>query len=355
MMNRSGVLRLETRSRAKDDVKRVMLSVERVRKWEKKWVNVGAGNNCTLKVFKWVPVAIQEGDKKQNKKIDAKENSLNGTEYLEKDNQSVTSSTGDLNEDSNASSPVTATEQRVTKVPFQIKNGTAEQLNNSHSVVPHLSPTKRKHEEIEDPDTVDDNGNDENSERDSFLQDENSNSAFDINEDSNMTSMNGENDTNDGEDMENSFGSQYVNESEVDSQANDDSNVQINEDSQGPSQDEGEESNMAPSIASEESATISYRLGMGMLENEENSRDCDSTNDGQTKDSVTPFENDSETRAIDSLVELKKSDNPPQPPRVATEHSQADSQPNEPKQSNEDTESPPLKKHRPASEESNSQ
>ena len=33
MMNRSGVMRLETRSRAKDDVKRVMLSVERVRKW----------------------------------------------------------------------------------------------------------------------------------------------------------------------------------------------------------------------------------------------------------------------------------------------------------------------------------
>lgn len=33
MMNRSGIMRLETRSRAKDDVKRVMLSVERVRKW----------------------------------------------------------------------------------------------------------------------------------------------------------------------------------------------------------------------------------------------------------------------------------------------------------------------------------
>ena len=33
MMNRSGILRLETRSRAKDEVKRVMLSVERVRKW----------------------------------------------------------------------------------------------------------------------------------------------------------------------------------------------------------------------------------------------------------------------------------------------------------------------------------
>lgn len=59
-----------------------------------------------------------------------------------------------------------------------------------------------------------------------------------------MTSItNGENDTNDGEDMENSFRSHYVNESE-DSQTKDDSNVQAHEDSQGPVQDEGEESNM---------------------------------------------------------------------------------------------------------------
>lgn len=64
-----------------------------------------------------------------------------------------------------------------------------------------------------------------------------------------MTSMNGENDTNDGEDMESNFGNQYVSEGDVDSQSKDDSNVQLNEDSQGPVQDEGEESNMTPSIA----------------------------------------------------------------------------------------------------------
>lgn len=72
-----------------------------------------------------------------------------------------------------------------------------------------------------------------------------------------------------------------------------------------------------------------------MLENEENSRDCDSTNDGQTKDSVTSSENDAVTSTVDSLVELKKSDNPPQPPSIPTEHSQADSQPNEQEQPNE--------------------
>uniref|UniRef100_A0A8B9JWW5 B-cell CLL/lymphoma 7 protein family member A n=1 Tax=Astyanax mexicanus TaxID=7994 RepID=A0A8B9JWW5_ASTMX len=34
-------VRAETRSRAKDDIKRVMAAIEKVRKWEKKWVTVG--------------------------------------------------------------------------------------------------------------------------------------------------------------------------------------------------------------------------------------------------------------------------------------------------------------------------
>ncbi|XP_028400359.1 B-cell CLL/lymphoma 7 protein family member A-like isoform X1 [Dendronephthya gigantea] len=58
-MNRSGVSRLETRStRANKEelVKRVMMTVERVRKWEKKWVNSDA-EGCTLKIYKWVPVS----------------------------------------------------------------------------------------------------------------------------------------------------------------------------------------------------------------------------------------------------------------------------------------------------------
>lgn len=57
-MNRSGISRLETRStRANKEelVKRVMLTVERVRKWEKKWVNSDA-DGCSLKIYKWVPV-----------------------------------------------------------------------------------------------------------------------------------------------------------------------------------------------------------------------------------------------------------------------------------------------------------
>lgn len=53
----SRAVRAETRSRAKEDIKRVISAIDKVRKWEKKWVAIG---DTTMKIYKWVPVASQE-------------------------------------------------------------------------------------------------------------------------------------------------------------------------------------------------------------------------------------------------------------------------------------------------------
>lgn len=50
----SRALRSETRAKAKDDIKRVMNAIEKVRKWEKRWISI---NETSLKLYKWVPIA----------------------------------------------------------------------------------------------------------------------------------------------------------------------------------------------------------------------------------------------------------------------------------------------------------
>ncbi|KAM8961481.1 B-cell CLL/lymphoma 7 protein family member A isoform 2-T2 [Pelodytes ibericus] len=94
-------VRAETRSRAKDDIKRVMAAIEKVRKWEKKWVTVG---DTSLRIYKWVPVAEPKVDDKTKNKKKAKDEKC-GSELTTPENSSSPGMM-DMNDDNSNQSSI---------------------------------------------------------------------------------------------------------------------------------------------------------------------------------------------------------------------------------------------------------
>ena len=116
MLSRS--VRAETRQSRKEDIKRVMHNVDKVRHWEKRWVVIP---ETTMKQFKWIPVSQLMKDI-SSKKVE-KKRLFNG----EGDENSRTSL--GMDEDSNMSTMSTASESldgppsmtNITKTESEVK------------------------------------------------------------------------------------------------------------------------------------------------------------------------------------------------------------------------------------------
>ncbi|KAF0757507.1 B-cell CLL/lymphoma 7 protein family member A, partial [Aphis craccivora] len=129
MMSRS--VRAETRSRAKDDIKRVMQVVDKVRRWEKKWVTIG---ETTMKIYKWVPIISNEQKKKSKEHSHSNKENILGKRPIEATNFSIA-------DDSNTSFSVSDSHsQEPTEFATQL--GFSEDSNSQNSEPPPAKQIK---------------------------------------------------------------------------------------------------------------------------------------------------------------------------------------------------------------------
>jgi len=96
MLSRSA--RAETRQSRKEDIKRVMHSIDKVRHWEKRWVVIP---DTTMKQYKWMPISQLI----KTKKVEPKQRRL----FTDMDGDNSRASLG-MDEDSNMSNMSTASD-----------------------------------------------------------------------------------------------------------------------------------------------------------------------------------------------------------------------------------------------------
>ncbi|WKX99635.1 hypothetical protein Q1695_014484 [Nippostrongylus brasiliensis] len=99
--------RAETRNRTKDELRKVISSIEKVRKWEKKWVLI---KDTAIKIQKWVPITAQMNIPPKIPKPAVDEDASNTIQSTEENSQDSTSGANaprlgrfgaNINEDSN--------------------------------------------------------------------------------------------------------------------------------------------------------------------------------------------------------------------------------------------------------------